>query len=73
MTNMLEKIAIIDDALQCSDAELLARLDARWREGIKNSELYGLWNKEGKTEDQCIVEVLRCELRSIHTILGFFL
>ena len=50
----------------------LAFLNEKWKLGIVNSPLYKVWDKANKTEDQCIVEVLRCELESVKGILEIF-
>lgn len=69
MQDKLEKINLI---LAKTDAEILELLNEKWRTGIINSPLYKVWDKKDKTEDQCIIEVLRSDLETLKGILDLF-
>lgn len=68
-----EKLEKINSILSSTDEEILEMLTDKWKEGIKNSSVYKVWDCKGKTDDQCIVEVLRCQLESIKNILQLFM
>lgn len=73
MVNCLqEKIDKINSILAMTNEEIIQMLTEKWILGIKNSPLYAVWDKKNKSDEQCVVEVLRCELESIKGILEIF-